>query len=346
MHVQHDYARLLALQGDLDFRSVASPALEGNALGDPSKRPVITYLPPGYDPHGSKAYPVIYCLPGYSGSVAGLIGTSSWNLNVVQRIDRLIARKTMPPVLLVLVDGWTRLGGSQYVDSIHNGAYATYIVRDLIAFVDATFRTIAQCGGRSVVGKSSGGFGAIHLAMEHRGFFSAFASHSGDSYFRYNHPTAFAAAHRTLERFHWEIEAFVQYFEGLHKPSGPEFSTMEMLAYAAAYSPRSAAPFDLSLPFDRLTGAVDEPVFAQWLRFDPIERVSQRQGELHDLRLRYLDCGRRDEYGLDVGARVLAKTLRDYGCDVHHEEFDDDHRNLGYRYEVSLPLLANVMDHS
>ena len=62
------------------------------------------------------------------------------------------------------------------------------------------------------------------------------------------------------------------------------------------------------------------------------------------LRLRYLDCGRKDEYALDVGARVFTKRCRDLGLEVRHEEFDDDHRNVSYRYEVSLPALAAVLD--
>jgi hypothetical protein len=57
-----------------------------------------------------------------------------------------------------------------------------------------------------------------------------------------------------------------------------------------------------------------------------------------------LDCGRRDEYGLDVGARVVTERIRDLGLDVDHQEFDDDHRNIGYRYAVSLPSLSAVLD--
>lgn len=62
------------------------------------------------------------------------------------------------------------------------------------------------------------------------------------------------------------------------------------------------------------------------------------------LRMRYLDCGRRDEYALDVSARVAAARMREMGLDVRHEEFDDDHRNVGYRYDVSLPALAGVLE--
>ncbi len=82
-------------------------------------------------------YPVLYVLHGYTGDVAALLSTRPWETNVVQWADRLVRERRMPPALVVLVDGFTRLGGSQYVDSIHNGNYATYTVRDVVGHVDA-----------------------------------------------------------------------------------------------------------------------------------------------------------------------------------------------------------------
>lgn len=337
-------AKLLGLRGDLRVDFIRSSALAGNPLGDPSERPVAVYLPPGYDGEGSRRYPVLYVLHGYTGNVAGLLGSRPWEANVFERIDRLVTERRMPPAILVAVDGFTRLGGSQYVDSIHNGNYATYVVDEVVGHVDKTYRTVASEGGRAVLGKSSGGFGAMHLVLEHSGIFSAFASHSGDSYFRYAHPMAFPDVHRTLEKHQFDIAAFVDAFERKHKRSGAEYSTMEMLGYTAAYSPASSRAFDLDLPFDRATGELREDVFARWLSFDPAERVAGARDRLERLRLRYLDCGRRDEYGLDIGARVVSQRIRDLGLDVRHEEFEDDHRNVGYRYEVSLPALAAVLD--
>jgi S-formylglutathione hydrolase FrmB len=339
-----DYGQLLGLRGRLHVDWIRSPALQGNALGDPAKRPVIVYTPPGYDPTGSRVYPVLYVLHGYSGSAAGLISTRPWERNVVQWIDGLIQERRMPAALLVIVDGFTRLGGSQYVDSIHNGNYATYTVRDVVGHVDESYRTIAHEGGRAVLGKSSGGFGSMHLVMEHPGIFAAFASHSGDSYVRYAAIPAFASVQRTLENCDFNLAAFVEAFEKKRKPAQAEFSTMEMLAYASAYSPRSAKAFDIDLPFDAHSGELREDVFARWLAFDPVERVPNRKAELGRLRLRYLDCGRRDEYGLDIGARLVAQRIQELGLEARHEEFDDDHRNVGYRYEISLPALAAVLD--
>lgn len=339
-----DYGELLGLRGRLHIDRITSAALAGNALGDAAERPVIVYTPPGYDPQGSRAYPVLYVLHGYTGDAAALISARPWERNVVQWIDGLIHEGRMPAALLVIVDGFTRLGGSQYVDSIHNGNYATYTVRDVVAHVDASYRTIAREGGRAVLGKSSGGFGSMHLVMEHPGIFGAFASHSGDSYFPYAVIPAFASVQRTLEKHDFSIPTFVEVFEREHKRSQPEYVTMEILGYAAAYSPRSAKAFDVDLPFDLHSGELREDVFARWRAFDPVERVAGRTAELGRLRLRYLDCGRKDEYGLDIGARLVTQRIRELGLEVRHEEFDDDHRNVGYRYEISLPALAGVLD--
>jgi enterochelin esterase family protein len=337
-------AKLLGLHGDVRIDFIASEALAGNPLGDSSHRPVVVYVPPGYDADGSQRYPAIYVLHGYTGDAAALISARPWETNVLQWADRLIREREMPPAILVLVDGFTRLGGSQYVDSVHNGNYATYTVREVVGHVDRGYRTIAAEGGRAVVGKSSGGFGAMHLVLEYPGVFAAFASHSGDSYFRYAHPGAFPVVQRTLEKHRLDIPAFVDAFERKHKRDASEYTTMEMLGYAAAYSPRSAAAFDLDLPFDLKTGELRDDVFARWLAFDPAERIASSRAQLERLRLRYLDCGRRDEYALDVGARVVAQRIAQLGLSVRHEEFDDDHRNVGYRYAISLPALAAVLD--
>jgi len=338
-----DLSYLLRISGQLRIDRIESAALAGNPLGDPADRPLPVYLPLGYDPEGSTRYPVLYCLHGYTGDAAALVSTRPWETNVVQWMDRLIAAGTMPPAILVIVDGFTRLGGSQYIDSIHNGDYATYVIRDVIGHVDAAYRTVAHAGGRAVFGKSSGGFGALHLTMAHPGTFAAFASHSGDTYFRYAHPSSFPDVQRTLEGFD-SISAFVSAFEAKPKRSQTWYATMEMLGYGAAYSPAAARAFAIDLPFDTKTGEMRPDVFQRWLAFDPVERVATSRDALAALRLRYLDCGRRDEYGLDIGARVFTQRVRDLGLDVRHEEFDDDHRNVGYRYEVSLPALAAVLD--
>ncbi|MDQ2858827.1 MAG: esterase family protein [Candidatus Eremiobacteraeota bacterium] len=339
-----ELGRLLELAGDVRIDFVDSAHLRDNPLGDPSVRPLAVYVPPDCDLQGSRRYPVLYVLHGYSGDVAALVSTRPWETNVVQCVDRLIASGAMPPALLAIVDGNTRLGGSQYVDSAHNGAYATYVARDAVGHVDAHYPTVAREGGRAVLGKSSGGFGALHLVMTFPGVFGAVASHSGDTNFRGVYVPEIPGVQRLLERYDFDAAAFVAAFEGKPKRSPQESSAMMFLAQGAAYSPTAAVAFAFDLPFDLRTGEIRDDVFARWLAYDPVEMCAHKRAELARLRLRYLDCGRRDEYGLDLGARMLARRFRDLGLEVRHEEFDDDHRNVGYRYAVSLPALTAVLE--
>lgn len=339
-----DAGRLLGLAGDVRVVDVEASALRGNALGDPTRRLLPVYVPPGFDPEGSRRYPVIYVLPGFTGSAVGMLAARPWERGVVEIADAEIVAGRMPPTLVVLVDGFTRLGGSQYVDSIHNGRYATYVARDVVAAVDGALPTLASEGGRAVVGKSSGGFGALHLVMHAPGVFGAVGAHSADGNFAASLPPAFAAAQRAFESYGGDLAAFVTAFERAHKRPQAHYAALEMLAYAAAYSPRSASAFDVDLPFDARSGAIREDVFARWCRFDPIEAALERRPELARLRLRYVDCGRRDEYALDLAARILVDRMRAMGLGVEHEEFDDDHRSVGYRYAESLPRLARVLE--
>jgi enterochelin esterase family protein len=339
-----DYGRVLGLAGELYLPELDSPSLAGNPLGDPSRRFVPVYVPPGYDPGGSQAYPVLYCLHGYTGSAPVLIAAQPWNRNVLQRADRLVREKKMPPAIVVIVDGWTRFGGSQYVDSIHNGNYASYVANDVIPFVDANFRTIAREGGRAVFGKSSGGFGAFHMVFEYPGTFAAFASHSGDAYFPACYTMEFQTAQRTLESFGFSVERFIEAVETTNKPPWSYMQTANQVGMAAAYSPARAEAFALDFPFDLKTSELREDVFARWLRFDPVERVESGADALRRLRLRYVDCGIKDEYNLAAGGRIFTQRCADHGIPVRHEEFDDDHKNVGYRYDISLPALAEVLD--
>jgi enterochelin esterase family protein len=339
-----ELGKLNGLEGDVKIDFIDSPALRGNPIGDPSIRPLAVYTPPGFDPQGSKRYGVLYVMHGYTGDVAALVSARPWETNVVQWIDRLIVEKKMPPTMLAIVDGNNRFGGSQYVDSIHNGDYATYVVRDAVGHVDANYPTIASEGGRAILGKSTGGFAALYLSMMYPGTFCAFASHSGDTNFLGTYVPEIAKTQRALERYDGDIKAFVEAFEAKPKKSMDEGHVMMFIGQGAAYSPRAAEAWAIDLPFEQKTGEFRADVMDRWLAFDPAELVRHKHAELARLRLRYLDCGNRDEYGLDLGARLFTQRARALGLEIRHEEFDDDHRNVGYRHAVSLPALAAVLE--
>jgi S-formylglutathione hydrolase FrmB len=335
---------MLELSGEVALLTVESDLLANNPLGDPSSRAQAVYLPPNYDEHASTRYPVLYYLCGYGGNVWSNLAAKPWEANLFQRCDRMIASRRMPPAIVVIVDGWTSLGGSQFLDSVHNGPYASYITGEVVPAVDRAFRTRPEAGGRGVFGHSSGGFGALHLAMRFPGIFAALASHSGDSYFRYIAMPSFEKTRRELAR-HPNLETFARDFASREKRSGELFEAMMTLAYAAAYSPRSAEAYAIDLPFSLTTGELDADVFARWLAFDPCEDVRRAAAAkaLGDMALCFVDCGRQDEWSLDVGARVFSERARALGVSIMHEEFEGRHGGVKHRFERSMPLLLEAL---
>jgi hypothetical protein len=64
---------------------------------------------------------------------------------------------------------------------------------------------------------------------------------------------------------------------------------------------------------------------------------------LKSLRGIYIDCGWRDQYHIHFGSRILSKRLAEAGVDHRYEEFDDDHSDIDYRMDVSLPFLSKAL---
>lgn len=119
-----------------------SSILKDNPLGDPHVRKLGVWLPPGYDESGNKRYPVLYDFVGFTGSGLAHTNWKPFGDNVPESAARLIHEKKMGPVILVLPDCFTALGGNQYINSSALGNYADYLTREIIPFVDREFRTL------------------------------------------------------------------------------------------------------------------------------------------------------------------------------------------------------------
>ena len=109
------------------------------------------------------------------------------------------------------------------------------------------------------------------------------------------------------------------------------------IGMAACYSPNGSG-FDL--PFDLETGEMREDVWKRWLEHDPVRLVPSYEENLRSLKLLYLDAGTRDEFNLDIGARILSTKLKELDIPLIHEEFDDGHFNISYRFDRSLELIS------
>ncbi|HEY2901725.1 MAG TPA: alpha/beta hydrolase-fold protein [Polyangia bacterium] len=323
---------------------VDSEVLRDNALHDPTARRATIWLPPSYDRQPDRRYPVIYWLAGFTGTGEMLFQGSPWQPGLGERLDRLVDTGAMGEVIVVAPDCFTRLGGSQYLDSPSTGRYETHLTSELVPYIDHRFRTRAARDGRAVGGKSSGGYGALVLAMRHPTLFCALACHSGDAYFDLAVIPDIARTVRTLRK-HGGVEGFLAYFAEAVSKGNDDITTVMMLAMGACYSPDASRPAGIALPFDLDTGEIDEAIWRRWKAWDPTEmvKVTPHATALAKLKLLFIDAGTRDEYGLDLGARILCRRLRDLGIAFEHQEFDDGHRSIPYRYDVSLPKLAAAL---
>jgi enterochelin esterase family protein len=134
--------------------------------------------------------------------------------------------------------------------------------------------------------------------------------------------------------------AFMKKFWAEEKKGKDDFPALNLIGMSACYSPNPESPWGYDLPFDLETGEMRDDVWQRWLEHDPVTLVENAVENLKSLKLLYIDAGTRDEFALDLGARVLSKRLRDFGIDHIHEEFDDGHFNISYRYDRSLELIS------
>ncbi len=334
----------MGISGRVDQPVLESRVLQGNRPGDPSSRRLPVYLPPGYEERPAVRYPVLVMLTGYGGSGPMLLNLRPWDESLPQQIDRLIASGAMAPAIVVMPDCWTRYGGSQYLNSSALGRYEDYLIDEILPFVDRHYRTLPEAAHRGILGKSSGGYGALVQGMHHPEMFGAVACHSGDMYFEFGYMGDLARLHTNITSY-GGLERVLTDLESIRPKSNMFYETMSTLAYGMAYAPNPEAPYGFDLPVDLDTGALDEAVWQRWLAHDPVRKVDNPAyaDALRSMKLLFIDCGSRDEFNLQIGARVLVRKLEALGIPHRYEEFPDGHRDIHYRYDVSLPLLSEAL---
>lgn len=310
-----------------------SRVLENNPAGDPHIRDLYVYLPPGYEE--TKRYPSVFVLSGFTGRGRMQLNDSAFSPNFAARMDSLINSGVIRPMIAVLPDCFTRFGGSQYVNSTATGNYEDYLTNELVPFVDEHVATIQDRDARGVMGKSSGGYGALVMAMRHSDIFGLVCSTAGDAYFEHCYLADFPKAFRAING---DPEALVaKFWDEEARKSKDDFAGLNIIGMSACYSPNGAG-FDL--PFDPNTCEIRDDVWQRWLAHDPVRLMEKSVENLNSLRLLFIDAGKRDEFALDFGARILCDRLRAHDIRHVHEEFDDGHFNISYRQKRSLELLS------
>ncbi|HCP61219.1 MAG TPA: enterochelin esterase [Actinobacteria bacterium] len=329
------------LKGRFDEVSFDSAALKGNPLGDPSMRPLWVYLPPGYDDEPDRRYPVVYQIQGLTGQLDMWRNRTPFRRNFPELADDLFAAGEAPPCILVWVDCWTSLGGSQFVDSPGTGNYHTYLCDEVVPWVDKQYRTLAERDHRGIAGKSSGGYGAMITPMLRPDQWGGLATHAGDALFEICYLPEVREAVRAL-RDDYE-GSFDKFWEDMRsRPALSKESDGTLLNQYCMAACYSADPDGtVRLPFDPDTGELIPEVWDRWLAWDPVRMVPAHAEELRTMKAIYIDAGKRDQFYLDLGAEAFRRALESNGVtDVSFELFDGTHMGIEYRYPIALKYLA------
>jgi enterochelin esterase-like enzyme len=290
----------------LEHIKVHGTALEGNLEGDAVDRDVFVFLPPSYKIEEHRRYPVVYALHGYS------IGAEQWTheIHVPETIEGAF-RQGAKEMIVVLPDSKTLHNGSMYSSSVTTGDFEKFIWHDVVAYIDAHYRTIPDRLSRGLVGHSMGGYGAARIGMKHADVFGSLYIMSPCCL----SPRAPSPANLELEK---TLEA-VKTPEDSAKLS---FFPRVMLASAAAWSPDPKNP-PLYLDLPTKQGEPQPEVLAKWTANAPLAFIDQYIGNLRQYRAIAIDVG--DQDGLRVDTARLHDVLDRYGIENSFELYPGTH---------------------
>ncbi len=328
----------LAQGGELVRATVHSPALAGNLVGDSPYRSVFVYLPPSYRGATERRYPTVTLLHGVGDSNADWINGQYQGLNLAVVLDSLIAAGAMQEMIVVMPDARNAYDGSFYTNSPVTGNWEDFVVRDLVTWMDSTYRTLPEPASRGLAGHSMGGYGALKIAFTHPELFGSVYALSAcciDWLADFSAANAFWPRTLSLRLIDHQAET--------------EFYPKLFTSIAAAWSPDTARPpFRAALPF-RLTDSTlqpAEPAFSQWTANLILPIARRRTSSVRRLRALGFDYGDRDQFPhIPLGAQALSRFLTVHDIPHRAEAYDGDHFNRVRERLVrhALPFLSAAL---
>jgi S-formylglutathione hydrolase FrmB len=270
-------------------------APETRRLGDEGRRLACVQVPASYAA-GDRRYPVVFALPGFSGSHAR---SDAWG---ARDLFDEAAVETGVEAIYVGVGTRTAEGTSYFASSARFGDWDAYFARRLVPEIDRRFRTD---GRRAAVGHSTGGWNAVHLALNHPELVQVVGASAPD-------PLDFGVWLREGAHLRPRWRAWLR---AEHEMGGRG----QFVSWAAAWSPDARAPLGFRWPADVITGAVDEAVFALWQAQSPRARLETEAGRAAASRLSgsiAITAGRADEFDLFAPTEAFAQALSAAGVEV------------------------------
>jgi len=291
-------------------------SLEGNLEGDAVDRDVIVFLPPSYATQKTRRYPVVYALHGYS------IGAEQWTheIHVPQTIEGAFALGA-EEMIVVLPDSKTVYNGSMYSSSVTTGDFERFISHDVVAYIDAHYRTIPDRKSRGLVGHSMGGYGASRIGMKHPDVFGALYIMSPCCLSPMTGGGIGPADQAKEREIALEAKAASAKSPTELASQLPGFASVS-LATAAAWSPNPKNP-PLYLDLPTKDGVSQPDVLARWAANAPLAFIDQYIGNLRQYRAIAIDVG--DQDGLRTDTIKLHEVLDSYGIANSFEVYPGTH---------------------
>lgn len=287
--------------------SIRSRAVDSGMLDRGRIIDLHVMLPASYAADTERRYPVVYCLHGFGDSAIG----------IVTPLERAARSSPSAEAIFVGISGTNSLGGSFYANSPVIGNWADLVTEEVVALMDARFRTVAAAEGRVLAGFSMGGFGAWNLALAR--------------------PDVFSGA--------WACGPGAWDQNGL-KDTLAVWGDTYRNAYGAAYSPDpSLPPPHARIP--RLDGSSsDASIISDWEKgFGGIDDklAAYRAGE-YRLKAMSFAYGTHDDYSwIPRGAAHVAARMREAGIDVDETAYPATHRLTATMIQGSfLPFLQKA----
>ncbi len=284
----------------IEALEVRSTKLKGNPLGDPTTRRVAVILPDSAK--NDAPLPLVIYLPGWGGGSEDVIAQrGGW---LARAVDKMAASGL--PLRIAVVDGKSRYGGSQFLNSSATGEYADYVAEEIAPAVEAKYALAKEAAfPRIIAGHSSGGYGALMLAMSRHRQFAAVVALSPDSDFEVTHKRIVTQP-SVREITPAEIETFLA-AGGRGRLPGDGLAHMVM-GLCANYAPIAGKPGRFEWLYDA-RGNFRAEAWQRWLDVDPLLVVRKRADAFAPTQRVYLDGAEHDEFLANIGARKIHEAL-------------------------------------
>lgn len=330
-------------EASLDRTTFHATALEKNSLGDPVEQPVLVYLPPSYAAEPARRFPVVYLLHGLGMRPTDWERSGPGHPPLSAAITASIRAGTLQEMIVVYANGANAHLGSLYMNSSVGGGWEDALVRDLVAWTDARYRTLPQAASRGVTGLSMGGFGALRFGFLHPDVFGAVYALS----------PAFIgfAADFSAENSTMIALPGAQSYADLQRLTATsrvrENYAALLFICAAAFSPNPAAqPLPVDYPFVSRDGQIvpNDAVYARWQAAMPLTMLDAQLANIRRLRGLGFDVGTSDHFRhIPLTVRTLDRELTARGVPHAFEEFAGGHTDHAQERLVghALPFLAH-----